>query len=153
MNLFKNIFKKPLVIQDAFFGKMIYCEVKKKYGSSYFECSRLFSPSQQEIEIGIDGYTDGPSQIQKEFYKEIETNYHDISQSIIPLIEEQFRNWKTNFEIKNFQKEFHPIHLTLPNCKQQPIIWQISFTSKHDENHVFEATITDYTATEILIDG
>ena len=153
MSFLKNLFKKPISIKDEFFGNMVFIEVKEKHGNSYFECRRDFSPSQQEIEIGIDGDINVVTQYQKVFFKEIESNYSEISQSIIPLIENQLRNWKPDFEIKNFQNEFHPCHLILPNCKQQPVIWQITFTSKHDENHVFEASITDYTATKMFIDG
>lgn len=153
MKFLKNLFKKSIVIQDEYFGNMLYCEVNPKFGCSYFECQRHFSPSQNQIEIGIDANMDGPTQIQKEFFKEIESNYSNLSNSIKPLIEEQFRNWKSDFEITNFKDEFYPVYLRIPSCNQQPIIWEIAFESPHDLNHSFSVTMKNFTGMELLIDG
>ena len=153
MRFLKNLFKKAHGINDDFFGNMIYMEVKEKYGNSYFECQRNFSPSNKIIEIGIDADIQGPTNLQKEFFEYIESNYSKITESIIPLIEDQFRNWKPDFEIKNFNDEFQPEYLKISKCEEQPIIWNISFSSWHDENHYFEVTMNDFQAIDLLIDG
>ena len=79
--------------------------------------------------------------------------YLEISRSIIPLSEDEFRNWKEEFAILSFQSEFKSVYLNLPRCETKPIIWEIAFESDHHKNHTFTLTMHDYEAKEILIDG
>lgn len=153
MGFFSSIFGKSIKIENDFFGEMHFNEIKKNPNRNYFECRRHFKPSNKSIDIGIDGDISGPTQIQIDFFKSIEDNYLEISRSITPLIEDEFGNWQEGFKIKNFDKEFEPVHLAIPRCESKPIIWEIAFESEHDRNHVFTLTMHDLVAQEILIDG
>lgn len=153
MGLLDFIFGKPTKIEHDFFGPMVYFKDKKEPVKSYFECRRYFAPAEKIIEIGIDGNESGPTSVQIDFFKRIEDNYSKISQSIIPLIEDEFKNWKEGFKIANFQKEFEAVYLQLPRCEDKPIAWEIVFESGHDKNHVFTLIMSDLEAKEILIDG
>jgi len=153
MGIFDFLFGKPVKLDNEFFGTMLFCENKKEPLKSYFECSRHFNPSGKAIEIGIDGDVSGPTQLQIDFFKSIEDNYSQISKSIIPLIEDEFGNWKEGFKIANFQQEFEPVYLRLPRCESKPITWEIAFESDHDRNHTFTITMSYFEAKEILIDG
>lgn len=153
MGLLDFIFGKPTKLEHEFFGTMIFYEDKKDTHKSYFECRRQFISSDKIIEIGIDGDLSGPTQKQIDFFKNIEDNYLIIAKAIIPLIEDEFGNWKEGFKINNFQKEFEPVYLRLPRCEVKPIVWGIAFESDHDMNHTFTITMSDFDAKEILIDG
>jgi hypothetical protein len=146
MGLLDFLFGKTKSIEDDFFGKMIFIE-------PHFECRRNFYPTDSIIEIGIDGVESGPTIRQKDFFKNIEEKYPDIVKSISPLIEDEFRNWKEEFQIKDFKKEFKPVYLYIPTCESSPVIWEIAFESEHDLNHHFTITMNDFDAKEILIDG
>src|SRR5882724_9296885 len=132
MGLFNFIFGKPVIIENSFFGQMRFAGNKKDFTKSYFECSRYFKPKNDVIEIHMSAGVEGPSQKQIEFFENLENNYTEISNSITPLIEEEFRNWKENFKILDFKKEFKPVFLSIPICEEQPIIWEIAFESDHD---------------------
>ena len=153
MGLFGSIFGKSHKIEHDFFGVMIFSGGKLFKPSDYFECRRHFKPSNNIIEIGIEGDISGPTEKQINFFKSIEDNYSIITQAITPLIEEEFGNWNEFFTISDFNKEFKPVYLTLPRCETTPIIWEISFESDHDKNHIFILTMNDLEAKEILIDG
>lgn len=153
MALLDFIFGKPIKLENEFFGTMLFLEYKKETHKSYFECRRQFVPSNQIIEIGIDGDVSGPTQKQIEFFKSIEDNYSIIVKAISPLIENEFGNWKEGFKINDFQKEFEPVYLHLPRCETKPIVWEIAFESDHDRNHTITLTMSDFDAKEILIDG
>lgn len=153
MGFFDLIFGKSIKIDNSFFGQMLFFGDKKDPGNSYFECRRHFKPSDKLIEIGIDGAEIGPTQIQIDFFKTIEDKYSEITESIKPLIEDEFGNWQEGFKIKDFNKEFEPVYLRLPRCETKPVIWEIAFESDHDRNHTFTLTMNDFLATEILIDG
>lgn len=152
MGLFDFIFGKPIEVENQFFGRMRFVGNKKDPGKNYFECKRFFTPKNDHIEISINGHMEGPTQKQIDFFKNIETNYSEISKSVTILIEDEFRNWKDDFTIKDFNNEFKPVHLFLPSCETQPIVWEIAFESGHDLNHTFTLTMHDFVATEILID-
>ena len=153
MGILDFIFGKSIKIDNSFFGQMLFMKDKKDPSKSYFECGRVFKPSNNKIEIGIDGDVSGPTQVQIDFFKSVEEKYSEISKSITPLIEDEFQNWKEDFQIVDFEKEFEPVYLWMPRCETQPIIWEIAFESDHDRNHTFTITMQDFEAKEILIDG
>jgi hypothetical protein len=153
MGFLDFIFGKTIKVDNEFFGTMVFLEDKKDPLKSYYECRRHFNPSDNIIEIGIDGGASGPTQKQIDFFKSIEDNYSEVSKVIAPLIEDQFANWKEGFKIDNFQKEFEPVYLRLPRCENKPIIWEIAFESDHDRNHTITLTMSDFEAKELLIDG
>ena len=153
MGFLDFIFRKPIKLENDFFGTMLYIEDKKNSLNNYFECRRHFNPTNKIIEIGINGTETGPTKKQIDFFKSIEENYTAIAKEISPLIENEFQNWKEDFKINNFQKEFEPVYLQIPLCNEKPIIWEIAFESEHDMNHTFTLTMSDFVAKEILIDG
>ena len=69
------------------------------------------------------------------------------------MIENEFQNWKEGFKIIDFRKEFKAVYLFLPRCENDLKVWEIAFESKHDLNHTITMTMSDFNATEILIDG
>ncbi len=153
MGLLDFIFGKPIKLENDFFGTMLFIEIKKDQSRSYFECRRHFKPSNKIIEIGIDGSVSGPTQKQIDFFKSIEDNYAKFSTTIIPLIEAEFSKQKSGFKIKDFQKEFEPVYLSLPRCESKPFLWEISFESdNNNRNHNFTLTMTDFEAKEIVIE-
>ena len=153
MGIFDFIFGKTIKIDDEFFGKMIFSEFKKNPEKNYFECRRHFKSTDEIIEIGIEGNVTGPTEVQKDFFRKIESDYDKIISSIKPMIENEFRNWKEDFKITDFKKEFKAVYLFLPRCEKEPKVWEIAFESEHDLNHTFTLTMNDLSATEILIDG
>lgn len=153
MGFWDFIFGKPVIIEDDFFGEMIFNEWPKKPAFNNFECEKYFKPSSQKIGIGINADKIGPTQIQKDFFKEIENNYDLLIQSFIPMIEDEFGNWKENFKIKDFNVEFEPISLIIPRCDQNVKEWTIAFSSIHDLNHEFTFEMKDWIPDFLLIDG
>jgi hypothetical protein len=153
MGLFNSIFGKTRKVEHDFFGQMTFTGGKTPTPSDYFECRRHFKPSNNFIEIGIDRGISGPTEKQIVFFKSVEVNYSNITKTIIPLIEDEFRNWKEGFKISDFNKEFEPVYIRIPRCESKPIIWEIAFESSQDKNHTFTLTMSDFEATQIIIDG
>jgi hypothetical protein len=153
MSLFNFFSSKTTKIEHSFFGQMRFIDDKKAPNKSYFECKRFFKPSDTIIHIGITASIEGPMENQIDFFESIETNYTEITKSIIPLIEDEFRNWKEDFTIQNFKSEFQPVYINIPKCDVKPIVWEIAFESEHDRNHTFTCTMQNDNAIEILIDG
>lgn len=153
MGLLDFIFGKSTMIENEFFGTMKFMENKKEPRKSYFECRRHFKPTNQIIEIGIDGDLSGITDSQTGFFRSIEENYTVICQAVTPLIEDEFRNWKEGFKIINFPKEFEAVYLQIPRCDTKPIVWEISFETEHDNNHTVTITMSGFEAREVLIDG
>lgn len=119
MGLF-DIFKKPVTIQDDFFGKLRFMKMKAD-GNSYFEGKGLFKPTGKDIEYFITATEEGPDLRQKEFYNWIQKNYTELVIKFKPLIEDEFGNWKEGFKIKDFDREFQLFALSIPN--QEKNLW------------------------------
>lgn len=153
MGFLDFLFGKTIRIEHNFFGTMTFRKNKKEPIRSLLSGSCPFSPSGKEIDFILDADETGPTQLQVDFFKSIENSFAAISESIVPLIEDEFRNWKDDFAIEDFSKEFQPVFIQLPRCETLPVIWEIAFESEHDLNHQFTVTMKDLTAESILIDG
>lgn len=153
MGFFDFLFGKTIRIEHDFFGTMTFDRNKKVPMKSSFGGARLFSPSRKEIEFILEADETEPTQLHIDFFRSIENNFAEISQSIIPLIEDEFRNWNEDFVITDFLKEFEPVFLELPGCESLPVVWEIAFESEHDLNHLFTVTMNGFTAKFISIDG
>ena len=153
MGILDFIFGKTIKINDSFFGEMRYFEFKNEPEKNYFECKRHFKPIDKEIEIGIEGNVNGPTEKQKVFFEQIESDYEKIISTIKPMIENEFQNWKKDFKISDFRNEFKAVYLYLPRCEDEMKVWEIGFETEHDSNHTILMTMNDLKATEILVDG
>lgn len=149
MGLF-SLFKKKQSFIDPFFGELKHHEFKK---GSFFEGKKFFAATGSEVGLSIDGEATGPTQAQYDFYLTVEREYALLVNKIIPLIEDEFRNWKDEFVIKDFTKEFTLDHLDIPGQDATLLKWDITFTSIHDENHWFTISFEGMEPVSVLIDG
>ncbi|MBO9633259.1 MAG: hypothetical protein J7578_09085 [Chitinophagaceae bacterium] len=150
MGLF-NLFRKRPVFQDEFFGALKFFSNKNTNG--FFSGTIHFPPVKKEIELLIRAEIDGPTEKHREFYHQFQQNYLMYIEKAQQLIEEEFRNWKEDFAIVDFNTEFSLIHLEIPNPEVRPLTWDISFSSIHDLNHYFTISFAGEEATSIVIDG
>ena len=151
MSMF-NLFKKPHVIEDAFFGKLRYIG-SKDASKGYFEGKGFFMPTNNEIEYLIEADITGPTDRHRIFYQELQDNFKDYIERIRPLIEDEFRNWKEDFRIEDFSKEFTLVCLTIPRPGKTPLTWDMAFTTIHDANHHVTIDFIGNNPDGILIDG
>lgn len=147
-----SLFKKLPTLQDDFFGKLTFIDMKKP-GTSYFEGKGKFSPSGDEIEYFVEADATGPTNEQREFYNKVQDTYGSLVSKITPVIEGEFRNWKEDFKIQDFNKEFRLAALTVPRLQTSPLVWNMSFTTVHDANHQITIDFKDFEPDGILIDG
>ena len=152
MGLLDFLFGKTKTVEDEFFGKLLFMEFKDT-SKNYFEGRRLFKPSNQNIELAIDGNLPGPTETQKQFFQRIENDYKILTEKASSLITEEFQNWRPDFQIQNFDQEFWPVHMTIPQIGDREAIWELAFNTSHDRNHTVTITYKDFEATDILIDG
>jgi len=149
MGLF-NLFKKKPPFIDPFFGELKYTASKH---ASFFDGKKWFAPAGKEIAVLIDADEAGPVQAHYDFYAAVERDYGLLLTKIIPVIEDEFKNWKEDFVIKDFATEFplEYIHITKQN--EQPLKWEISYTSVHDLNHQFTVDFEGMEPMGVAIDG
>lgn len=153
MGLLDFLFGKKLTIEDPFFGSMIFDSNKKDSSKSFFRCNRHFMPKNGLIEVGVEASESGPTASQIDFFKSIEDNYLLIADSMNSTIEQELGDWLEGFDKSEFDKQFVPIYLSIPRCETRPFVWEISFESKHDLNHIFTLLMTDFEATDLQVDG
>lgn len=146
MGLF-DFFKKPVKIQDEVFGELT---IDKGFVSG---CDCFFKPLDKNIECLIDAGENGPNEEQRNFYKSIEQNYPLLRQKIVPIMLDTFQNWKEDFEIKDFDSEFSLSSISLPKIDATPVVWQVCYSSIHDD-HDFTIKVVDLNPEDrIAIDG
>jgi hypothetical protein len=151
MGLF-NLFKKPSILLDDFFGELRFMDFKDS-SKNYFEGKGYFQPTNNETEYLILADINGPTDSQKDFYKKLQSNFSEYIEKIKPLIEEEFRNWKEDFTIKDFNNEFNLVCITIPRFDIVPLIWDMAFTTIHDLNHNITIEFVDNEPNQIQIDG
>jgi hypothetical protein len=121
-----DLFKKPLILQDELFGPLTYIKAKDP-SKSYFMGSGVFAPTNDEIELYIFTYENGPSQAEREFYKTVENSYDSLITMMIPLVEIELKKQGESHKVKNFKDEFKVRELTIPALNKKPFHWEITF--------------------------
>ena len=69
------------------------------------------------------------------------------------LIEEEFRNWRPDFKIKDFKQEFRSEFMVIPIFDAKPLHWELLFSTIHDQNHDFTIDFIDEEPQGVFIDG
>ena len=150
MGIFDFLKSKKTIINHPFFGELNFAGSKV----NYFEGNTLFPPLNKNVEFVISAPIEGPSQEQVNYFKNLSSSYLEIETQAKEIIEEEFRNWKEDFEIKDFQNEFNLVFISLPslNNKSNEEL-ELAFETKHDENHTFTVHYKDLKAIHVNIDG
>lgn len=152
MNIFKVLFESNKKnIENDFFGETQICKLKN--GNLLFSSKRYFSPIKKKIEISIEGNEFDKLDFANSFFEKIEFSYQEIIIAVTPILEDTLKNWKEDFKIIDFYKEFRPIYLHLPINESAQNNWEIVFETIHDPNHQFTIIMSDMEAREINIDG
>lgn len=137
--------RKLKPIHDEFFGELLHSR------DSTYSTRRVFKPSDKEISMAIECGPTGPTQVQKDFYHYIENNYAAIVQSIVPLMEQELSKGRGNFRIYDFQKEFRPLDIVLPDCTQMPVEWDIMFETDHNRDNDYIVIMNNFEAQSVRV--
>ena len=151
MGLF-DLFKKSVILHDTFFGVLHFVDFKDA-SKNYFEGKGRFTPTNSDTAYTIQADKGGPTDEQKQFYLDLQVDFTKYIQKMKPLIEEEFQNWKKDFVIKDFNKEFELVCINIPRLDSNPVIWDMTFTTVHDLNHHVIIDFVDDQPKGILIDG
>ncbi len=145
---------KPLEIEDAFFGRLIYMKMPKGR-ISYWEAKRRFLPTKTDIELFIDAPGDElpPSELQRHFFTTIERDYIQYIAAADAVLRPEFEKWTRSPLSTPFEAEFTMTSFSIPNTRIEEAEWDISFESRTDRNHLFTVSFRSKTAREVSIDG
>ncbi|WP_425996006.1 hypothetical protein [Caulobacter sp. DWR1-3-2b1] len=140
--------------EDPFFGTLLFMKAARGY-QSYWEGEKIFVSGDGAVEIGLSidtsSESDGPSEKQRDFFSWVEANFGSICLAIDKHL--QADPWSGHVTIKPFAQEFTVSHLSIPLCNQTNEEWEISFDSGSDPEHLYAATLTGLTVTNIAMDG
>jgi hypothetical protein len=135
--------KKTSIIEDFYFGEIKDC-------NDHFEGKKFFKPTNTIIDFFIPNETIEP--YHKTFFKDLEEKYHSLIPQLKHAFEDDFfKNMDSDFEIKDFEKEFTLSFILLPNATSSE--WEISFETIHDENHSFTGCFIGMELDRTNIDG
>ncbi|MBC8112648.1 MAG: hypothetical protein H7Y04_16490 [Verrucomicrobia bacterium] len=126
-----NWFKKPIVVQDEFFGKLRYMD-SKNFAERYFEGEGVFSATNIKIGYLIDADVSGPTVAQRDFYVHLQNNYEQYVEKIKPVMEESLQDWLPNGKIIDFNNEFTLESITIPRLD----ITSLMGNGFHNELHL-----------------
>ena len=147
-----NIFKKPLKIQDDFFGELSLTSFKDSR-KNFFTGQKYFNELNPKVEVINDSDNTGTTASQRSRYQEIQDNFSRLIEKMTPLIVDAFQNWIENFKISDFNKEFRIESITMARIDSKPFNWDICFTTLHDKNHWVIIDFVDFEPQRVLIDG
>ncbi|GAA4347405.1 hypothetical protein GCM10023185_02500 [Hymenobacter saemangeumensis] len=145
MGFFSFLFDKPITIEDKVFGTLRQKTYGKNRQTSWRTESLCFEPTSRNVSCAIDAGPDGPTEKQQAFFQKIEQDYLTLRSALIPVLEDEFQNWKPDFKIQDFATEFWLVGLSIPELGASPVEWEWSFETVHDENHMLTISMIDST--------
>jgi hypothetical protein len=151
MQLLCRVFKRfmPLVADYEFFGRITYQRMKN--GKSYWECSRVFAPSGESIQLSVDAPGDDqpPDDRQREFYSWVERNYDAIFTSAEPLLRAQFEESKGEPLLEPVASVFKAGGLSIPRLSGTVPEWEMDFEMKADAYQLYSVKMVGVEARSV----
>ena len=147
-----SIFKKRPKVKHSVFGELTVITSKNK-NVDFFEGIGVFKITNKRVHFHIKADGPLPTETQYLFYKDILKHYDELVAQCTPLIIAEFSNSIEDFKIVDFNSEFSVDHITIPHQKAKPLVWDMAFTTIHDENHTIFVAFSDFKLTKFHIDG
>ena len=146
MSIWTKIFgwltPKTIKIHDEFFGILTVED-------GYFIGEKYFKPVNVSIALLVEGKK--INAFQRDFFVELESRYASLLPIAKTEFENEFKNWKPDFEIKDFEQEFTLISIDIPD--KEDAEWSLGFECIHDINHYFSIYFKQWNFLTIIIDG
>ncbi len=146
-----NWFKKPVIIEDAYFGKLELTAFRNSH-KNYFSGKAFFSPYNKPVEVLIDGHLPGPTLQQKAFYTNLQEQFNKYCILFTDKLHEEFKDFPHAPIITSFVDEFHleAIHISRLETQQT---WSIDFTTPHFPDYYFTFLMEGNMITGLTIDS
>jgi hypothetical protein len=122
---------------------------------SYWEAKRSFGSHGGEVELFIDEPAPEavPNVEQRAFFSMVEAQVASVMAAAEKVLKPQFEQWSRKPLVSSFEEEFTPTSFSIPAASSGEPVWEMSFTSKTDENHLFSVSFRGFSATGVSIDG
>ena len=109
MKMLRDLFNqfRPLEVEDDFFGHLKYIRLPQDC-ISYWEATRLFTPTAREIELFVDAPAPEllPSELQRQFFLTVEQHYSRILVEVEAVLRPHFEEWARKPLSGPFSTEF-----------------------------------------------
>ena len=151
MGLF-DLFRKPQTLQDDFFGTLTFISFKDA-ARNYCEGRGTFKPTGNEIEFLIRCNEGGPAKEQQQLYIRIQDSYDEIVTRIAPLIEKELKEWREDYKIKDFKKEFKPVSVEISRMSATSARWDMIFEANHEDELQVTVEFRNLEPEKVFIDG
>ena len=155
-NSITSIFKSQRVeLIDEDFGQLGYI-TNGKIQSYWVSMPVIFNPTESEIYFIIYSDESGPTKKQREFYKELESNYTKYFETVFyPFLKKEIEEtWYKDkgFTEDKFKNGFLLDNINLDTFKNDLLKWKITFVSEFDD-HYFTIEMINWKALNLQIDG
>jgi len=140
----------PLVTYDEFFGRITYQRMKN--GKSYWECSRVFAPSGESIQLSVDAPGDAqrPDEKQRELYSWVERNWDATFTRAEPLLRSQFEESKGEPLLEPVASVFKAGGFSIPRQGDTVPEWEMDFETKADAYQLYSVEMLGAEARSIV---
>ena len=114
----------PLRISDPFFGDLRY-----QRHACFWEGCKLFSPVNREVEFTLEADEQGPTEQQRQFFRDLESRYPELSHPVEKLLLEERTMWTQEPLTGSVWDEFVLEGFDIPKCDAPRLNWELGFQS------------------------
>jgi hypothetical protein len=151
MSLF-NRFKKSIKIQDEVFGELVLDSYEDP-SLNVYTGEGYFNEDHKKVGFIIETGDSLPTEACHHFYSQVQNHFELLTQKMIPLITNVFRNRMKDFVIHDFNREFSMDCITIPKQDNNLQTWEISFITIHDPDHWVIVDFVGFEPVDVMIDG
>lgn len=152
MKLLKRLFGflEPYVVEDDFFGRLIYIKAKKGYGPDYWEGKKRFGSTNRAVEVFVDAPAEKmpPNTLQRQFFQDVESRYS----SLLPTLQSLLVTYCEKHGLDKVPTEVSTLNIaafTIPLPENSR--WNIMLESQDTAYH-YTVNMDGWNATDVLVD-
>jgi hypothetical protein len=128
LSVFSDVFKPKRKV-DSVFGTVEYR--KPLFSFSFWQGEVLFSPLKKRVKVYVAAGSSGISESQREFYRELEKRYHELTDAICKILFETLAiYWGDMFreqKPQEFWRGFELERLFIPKPKKSTDYWELTY--------------------------
>ncbi|MBM3883040.1 MAG: hypothetical protein FJ387_25545 [Verrucomicrobia bacterium] len=114
----------PLRLSDPVLGELRFQTV------GLWEGRRYFAPLGREIEFSVDAGRSGPTEQQRQFYREFEAGYRDLEPGFAKLLVDEWPLWSRKPVQGGVWDEFQLESFGIPASAEASAQWEVGFQSQ-----------------------
>jgi hypothetical protein len=134
-------------LDDPLFGRIRF------QSSGFWEGHAHFRPAGKAVEVLIDGGEEGPTEKQREFFRDLEARYPQLAERLGDVLLRELASWtEKEYSRAEVWNLFTLAAISIPDPRAVPLEWELTYETSAD-GHSFDVAMRGFEPEGVTVNG